>query len=470
MVTIDIEDNAINILVTKGRNIKNAINSPLESGLVKDGVVLNPDAVAQKIKEIFQSNNISERNVVASVSGVHSIFRLAHLPKIGGDLMYEAVKHEMKRLIPVPLDELHTSWQAIPVSSSENIVPMIGIPREAIDFTLSVLKQAELTPKSMDVRPLAIARLADEKDAIVINVQPFSFDIVLLVDGMPEIIRSLSFSETLIMPEEKVKEIKEELERTVNFYNNSKPPRIVDDKFIVYINGEHKDLLGDNIVYNVKPFSMPFVPPADFNIDTFIVCIGLALKEGKPGAFPMRVNMNVMPEVFLPKRVPVMNIITWVFMALAAIIIIMMVFNWQQAVSRNAEMQKQIEDLTARVEADSGSTADIEGLQAELDAVQHNSILLQSALNVMEERRDVVNAELAEIISLMPGEIIIDSISYGEGWSVTGGATSYDIIINYAYALQNSSMFQSMQLSSIENVSYGEWTFTVVLNNPELLE
>ena len=45
----------------------------------------------------------------------------------------------------------------------------------------------------MDVRPLALARVADERDALIINVQPVGFDIVVMIDGIPELLRSLPF-------------------------------------------------------------------------------------------------------------------------------------------------------------------------------------------------------------------------------------------------------------------------------------
>ena len=99
---LDIEDNALKIVTLKGNSVVSAIEEPLAPGLVKDGVVLDPPTVGQIIKDTFRKYGITEKNVIVSVSGIGSIYRVARLPKLSGDLMTGAVKQEMARQIPVP--------------------------------------------------------------------------------------------------------------------------------------------------------------------------------------------------------------------------------------------------------------------------------------------------------------------------------------------------------------------------------
>ncbi|MCJ7653914.1 MAG: pilus assembly protein PilM, partial [Dehalococcoidia bacterium] len=190
MVTLDIEDTSIRIMAVAGRRIQTAASLPLEPGLVRDGVVIDTATVSQRLTELLSAHGINEKKVVVSISGIHSIYRVVNIPKLPKNLMDEAAKREMESLMPVPLNELYTSWQAINVSDIDTLICLVGMPRNTVDAMLETLRQAGLQAEVMDVRPLALARVADERDALIINVQPFGFDIVVMIDGIPELLRS----------------------------------------------------------------------------------------------------------------------------------------------------------------------------------------------------------------------------------------------------------------------------------------
>ena len=194
MVTIDIEDNCIRMVIVNGKRIEVAATLPLEPGLVEDGVVVDKAAVSQRLKELKTTYDVSEKQAVASISGIHSIYRVASIPRLRGKMLKEAAKHEISRAMPLPLDELYTSWQAISLSDMETVICMVGLPRNTVDSILETLHQAGFQSRVMDIKPLALARVADEKDAIIVNAQSASFDIVVMMNGIPELLRSLSFS------------------------------------------------------------------------------------------------------------------------------------------------------------------------------------------------------------------------------------------------------------------------------------
>jgi len=43
----------INILEIQGKSIKTFVSEPVEPGLIKDGVILNPELVGDKIKALL---------------------------------------------------------------------------------------------------------------------------------------------------------------------------------------------------------------------------------------------------------------------------------------------------------------------------------------------------------------------------------------------------------------------------------
>src|SRR4030042_856542 len=129
MVTLDIEDTSIKIMSVKGRQVEAAASLPLEPGLVHDGVIINPTAVGQRISELMAAHGIAEKKVVVGISGIHSIYRTVNIPKLPKNLIDEAAPRQAERVMPVPLNELYTSWQTISMSDIETTLCIVGLPR-----------------------------------------------------------------------------------------------------------------------------------------------------------------------------------------------------------------------------------------------------------------------------------------------------------------------------------------------------
>lgn len=467
MITLDIEDNVLKIVTFKGNNVINAIEEPLEPILVKDGIVLNPGTVGQIIAGALKAHGITEKNVIASVSGIGSIYRVARLPKLSGDLMSEAVQQEISRLIPVPLDDLYTSWQVIPAGADEVIVPIIAIPKEIIDFMLSTIKEAGLNVKVMDVKPLVIARVADETTAVMINIQPNGFDIVIVVDSIPQFIRSLPFSDEANGITEKARELEEELERTVNFYNSSDPDKKLPDDIDKFVSGPLKDIVKESLNHSIKPVPELLLYPAKFNADSFIPNLGLALKQSKIKDFPIKLNLNVIPAAYLPKPLSLIHVISWVFIILAAIIIIFNIIGLQQVLGQNGSLQSKINSLNAQIESRSADIPELDTLRTQLTNIEKQQSDLLLLVAAVDTQRDLVNSELNTITSTVTGNIDLTTITYDTFWTVKGNAPDPYKIINYVFNLRDTGKFELVQLSSMSELSYNQWDFIITLGEIE---
>ena len=82
VVTLYIDDTSLRLLVARGDRVKKWATLPLESGLVRDGVVVDEAKVAAKIKELFKSQKVSPKNVVTGMSGLNSLSQLITLPHL----------------------------------------------------------------------------------------------------------------------------------------------------------------------------------------------------------------------------------------------------------------------------------------------------------------------------------------------------------------------------------------------------
>jgi len=464
MVTLDIEDNFIRMMVVKGRQVETAVSLPLESGLVHDGVIVNPIAVGMRIGELMAANGIAEKKVVVGISGIHAIYRVVNVPKLPKKLLDEAAQREAERVMPVPLNELYTSWQIISISDIETAICLVGIPRNTVDAMLEALRQAGLQPEAMDVRPLALARLSDERDAIIINIQQIGFDIVVMTDGIPELLRSLPFPVDAASADEKIAEVNEELERTVAFYNSSHKERQITPSIATFVSGELSEILAQTLEYRVKPLPRLLSYTDSLNTGEYASNIGLALRQAHPNVSPAQVSLNVTPEAYLPKPFPLIQLVSWAFVLVAIAILIMFGAITLQKYRHNINLQMQVTKIQAQVEARQGTQAAIEQLQTQISQVQTDGAAFIQPLDDAKAQRDKVNGDLSKITSLLPGIVNLQSIAYNnKAMTVTGTAPADTTIVDYVRTLTNSGQFSQVLISDMKESAFNLWQFTLTL-------
>jgi Tfp pilus assembly PilM family ATPase/Tfp pilus assembly protein PilN len=461
MVTLDIEDTSIKLVLVRGRQIETAASLPLEPGLVHDGVIVDPVTVGHRISELMAANGISDNKVLVSISGIHAIYRPIPVPKLPRNLLAEAATREMERVMPVPLNELYTSWQSVSLSDTETVICLVGLPRNTVDAILQALRQAGLKPEAMDVRPLALSRVADERNAIIINAQSTGFDIAVMMGGIPELLRSLPYTADAESVDEKVAEIKEELDRTIAFYNSSHKGAEINTGVAAFISGELGDMLAQTLEYRVKPLPQLLSYPGGFNAGDYAANIGLALRQVQSGFAPTQVNLDVTPEIFRPRPFPVIQLASWAFIVLAVIFLALFGISTLQSYRETMALQAQILTMQRQIDARQGTAASIKKIQAQIDAANKASASFTKPIGSAKAQRDAVNGDISTITGLLPGIINLNSISYGTGLTITGTAPDDTTINDYVRSLRDSGQFSSVLISNMSEVQFNRWKFTL---------
>ena len=202
IVTLFIRDTNINLLVMKGKRVEKWARLELEPGLVDQGVILDETQVAEKVKELLKLENITARKVIAGFSGLHSLYRLIVLPELPDAILDEAIKHEVRRVMPVSLDEVYISYQSVPALARERRVFVAAFPHNVADTVFRTLRRAGLEPYLMDLAPLALCRIPNEPRAIIVNTRTDHLNIMVIADRLPQLIRWLPLpSEGEALPE-----------------------------------------------------------------------------------------------------------------------------------------------------------------------------------------------------------------------------------------------------------------------------
>jgi len=284
VATLHIESDGARILVVKDNDVIEWGIEPLEPGLVRDGLVVDPKAVGDHISSLLVAHRVGKRDVVAGLTGQRCVPRILDLPQMAPRLLKEAIPREMKREMPVPLEEMHLSWQVISGGNGNLRVFALGVPRDILAPQVEAMMIAGAKPRSMDIKPLALARAVGRGEAIIADMEPESIDVIIVRGGIPATIRAAGLQEEVKTTEEKTRRLGEELGRTVKFHNETHREEPLHASTPVYLTGSLAEaaassgIVEASVGHPVEPLSPPLTYPADLPVATFMVNIGLALK------------------------------------------------------------------------------------------------------------------------------------------------------------------------------------------------
>jgi len=465
MLTVNIEDGSVKITSLKGKRVVFAVEAPLQAGWVRNGVVFEKGHVSQVISMVLAQYKISDKEAVAGVSGIQSIYRVVYVPKLNPALMAEAAKKEMARAIPVPLASLYTSWTEMKTSDIEVALCLVGVPHDNVNSVTETLKLCGLQLKYLELRPLAVSRVIDEKTAIVINVQANSFDMIIISNGLPELMRSLPFPGGATMSDgDKARLVKEEVDRTINFYNSGHPSSPLGQQTYCVVSGILRETLSMVMGYPVKPAPAMLAYPPEHDANDFIVNSGLALRTISQLS---KVNINVMPGT-VPAARPVatgINFAPLVALGVCAALALGMWLMSGMAEKQTADMQLLMSEKNTQLSSLQRQYRDAtEQTTRTSDTYQQTLTQLSAPIKVLAVERGLVNSGLGRVFATLPATVYLTSVSDdGSSIEVKGSAPSEEIMLNYARDLRASGLYSLVMISSVSTSTYTEVTFTMQL-------
>jgi len=456
VTTLSIRDTSIDLLVMKGEQVEKWASSPLEPGLVSQGLIVDEAQVADKVEQIFKETGAQTSKVITALSGHDSLYRIITLPELPEAVLPEAVRREAKRTIPTPLEDVYFSYQHLPSPKGESRIFLATFPRELVDALVRTLRQAGVKPYVMDLAPLALCRIPNEPRAIIVNARLDYLDVAVIADRIPQVIRRLSLPGETESLEERLPLITEEFNRTIAFYNSSHMETPLDSTVPVFIFGDLVEApeTWQSVVgrsgYSVSPLPSPVEPPEGFNPNEFIVNIGLALKEllpEKEEANFSLVNFNALPEVYLPEHFSIVRVLLPVGIVIGIGLIIYGVILVQ---NNRADIEALQSQVTVAESSVTQQQKDITQLRADVGSTKATADVLHNTLITMERGRAVILEDLREIHRLATEKVTLGTVNHaGSSVTVNGATPDVDDIFSYARDLRNGGRFSGVWISSI---------------------
>ena len=477
IVTLYIDDTSVRLLVAQGKRVKKWADLPLDSGLAKMDVAIKETEIAAQIKQLLKTRKIRTKKVIVGVSGLHCLTRPITLPQLPGAMLAEAVMREARRVLPVPPEQLYISWQTIPAPQGKTQVFLVAIPRKTADTLLKPLRQIGLKPHLMDLKPLALARMAEQPTAIIVDVQSAEFDIVIMADGIPQPIRTIPFPSEELSLQEKLPRIREDLDRTIEFYNSNNPEKPLVSDVPIFVSGElagkpelHKSL-ADEFGCPVLPLSSPFNCPEQLDLTRYLVNVGLALKGLSPerDARPLVTNLNTLPVPYRPKPIPFAKIMAIPAAALVIGLLSMLAMTLQDASADLSSIRKQVDTTNLLIQQNqlqkNKLTENVAKLEEQLAAAKASRDTFIAALGSLDKQGNTANGDLRVTTDSLLSPISLNGFSHNnDKLTIRGQSPSEVEILSYAGSLDASGRFSEIIVASIKRIEEGGgMDFTLIL-------
>ena len=469
-------------LVVKGTHVIEWGNMPLAPDLVKDGLIADPVRVSSAIDALFVERSMARSSVIASMSGLRSVPRIFGLPKARSFSVNEAIQNEAEREMPVSLKELYLFWQPLAANGSESQYYVVGVPRNLLDAELQALGQAGISPYEMDLKPLALARAVNREEALILDLEPESFDLVVIAEGVPVVTRTIISRGPGMTQEYRAQQLASEVARTLEFCHSSPWGHSISSQTPVILTGllandaplyellhvetddpisvletPFRDLVETKIENPIEPLSVPFECPPELPIAEYAVNIGLVLKEVAPKKVGRQrvtrihtVDMNFLPREqassSLGKTVRVLSNPILALLLLALVVPMYLITS--DSGSEVSSRRSQLDSLTLDLGQREGLLTAISAVETEEDSLRAEREAVLGVGTFAESLKVVLGAVPlgVQLLSLMEseGEITLDGRA-----TAVGDMGGRDVVIAFVDALEETSGITQAYVSSL---------------------
>ena len=459
-VSLYIDDTGLRVMVTHGKRITRLADMSFESGLSTIDTPEKETLLAGKIRQMLKINKIGGGKIIVGLSGLHCLTRPINLPELPKAMIGEAVVREARRQLPMPLEQLYLSWQIISVSGGKTSVFLVAVPRQIADMVIRVINKAGCKPYLMDIKPVALARISREATAVILDVQSKEFDIVIMVNGIPQPIRTIAFPQEALSLADKFNIVKEDLKRTLDFVKSKTEQKQIGPDTTIFVSGEiaeHPELyetLSAELGLKTAKLASPLKYLKYLEPSLYMVNSGLALKVLVKEAGPLLPNFNTLPTPYLPRHISMNKLMAVPAGVGAVAVLLLLALSIQTASANIAQVKGQLDNtafmLTKKLAEKKVLTQQITTLQKQITGANSDYDLYTAAIKKLNLTGNNMNTDLSVTVDTFKTGIDFSNLSItGEIITLRGDADSEENLFAYIRELTDSGRFTQITITNI---------------------
>jgi len=205
----------------------------LPPGAVRDGEVVDPDAVAVAIKQLWAHTKFSSKKVVIGVANQKVIVRQVDLPWMPADELRKSLAFQVQDFVPMPVDQAVLDFHPLEELGADGGNRMlrgllVAASRDMVNASLEAVQKAGLSPVMVDLTSFAVIRSLADSDELgmgahveaLVDVGARVTNIVVHQGGVPRFVRILlmggqdvtdAVAERMGVPQDQAEAVKQQL-------------------------------------------------------------------------------------------------------------------------------------------------------------------------------------------------------------------------------------------------------------------
>ena len=205
----------------------------LPEGAVRDGEVVDSDAVADAIKQLWAHTKFGSKKVVIGVANQKVIVRQVDIPWMPADELKKSLAFQVQDFVPMPVDQAVLDFHPLEELGTEGGNRLlrgllVAASRDMVNASLEAVQKAGLTPVMVDLTSFAVIRSLADADHLGLGAQVEALvdvgarvtNIVVHQGGIPRFVRILlmggqdvtdAVAERMGVPQEQAEALKQQL-------------------------------------------------------------------------------------------------------------------------------------------------------------------------------------------------------------------------------------------------------------------
>jgi len=168
-------------------------------GAVEDGVLQDPEEVAQAITELFKNLKIKNKRVGISISGYSVIVKKISLEVMSDEELATYIAEEAEQYIPFDIEDVYLDFQVIQAARDEFDrceVMLVAAKKDVIDDYLDLLSEQKLLPVLVDVDGFALENIwesssGNRDNVALVDIGASKMNINIIAEGASVLARDV---------------------------------------------------------------------------------------------------------------------------------------------------------------------------------------------------------------------------------------------------------------------------------------
>ncbi len=205
----------------------------LPEGAVRDGEVVDSDAVADAIKQLWAHTKFGSKKVVIGVANQKVIVRQVDIPWMPADELKKSLAFQVQDFVPMPVDQAVLDFHPLEELGTEGGNRLlrgllVAASRDMVNASLEAVQKAGLSPVMVDLTSFAVIRSLADADHLGLGAQVEALvdvgarvtNIVVHQGGIPRFVRILlmggqdvtdAVADRMGIPQEQAEALKQQL-------------------------------------------------------------------------------------------------------------------------------------------------------------------------------------------------------------------------------------------------------------------